>query len=635
MSPAITIKDSARESQLFRVRALMAAAFIVCLSVVLLVRLAQLQVRDYEHFSTLSEDNRVKVVPVAPTRGLIFDRNGVVLAENTATFSLEVIPEAVEDLDGMIDRLAKVVEITDLDRRRFKRLLKGSRPFEHLPLRLRLSQDEVARFAVDRHRFPGVDVQARLTRYYPLGPLTSHVVGYVGRINERELQEIDSANYRGTTHIGKTGVEQSYEDELHGQVGYQHVEINAQGRVLRVLEQHDPVPGKNIHLNIDIGLQQAASEALGDENGAVVAIDPLSGGVLAFVSRPGFDPNAFVNGIDAKSYRALLKSPDRPLFNRALKGQYPPGSTIKPFLALAGLELGVEQTTKRVWCPGWFRLPGKEHRYRDWKRGGHGRVHLERAVVESCDVFFYELALSLGIDRMHASLAMFGFGERTDIDLQGEGAGLNPSRQWKRAVKGHPWYPGETLITGIGQGFFLTTPLQLAHATATLAMRGLRIKPRLVMRSEAGMGASEVQDYLEASPRVPVKNEAHWQKIVQAMESVVHGKRGTARRIAVDATYRMAGKTGTSQVFSVGQEEKYEADKLEKKLRDHGLFITFAPVKQPRIAVAVLVENGGSGSRSAAPVARKVMDHYIGGKSAPGREDRMLLTAVRPYRRTH
>jgi penicillin-binding protein 2 len=629
MSPVVTIKDAAWESQLFRGRSLVAAVCIAVMSLLLAGRMAHLQVLEHAHFATLSEDNRVKVVPVPPTRGLIFDRNGIVLAENVATFSLELVPEAVDDLDATVKALAEIVDIADVDWQRFRRTLQSSRRFERVPLRLRLSQEEVARFSVNRHRFPGVEVEARLSRYYPLGALTAHVVGYVGRINEKELRRIDAADYSGSTHIGKTGVEKSYEDQLHGEVGYQHVEINAQGRVLRVLERRDPVPGDNLTLYLDVGLQKSATEALSEESGAVVAIDPLTGGVVAMVSKPGFDANLFVDGIDRKTYRGLLRSAGRPLFNRALNGQYPPGSTIKPFLALAGLELGIEKARRKTWCPGWFRLPGKEHRYRDWKRSGHGHVALTDAIVESCDVYFYELALDMGIDRMHSFMRQFGFGERSGIDLSGETAGLNPSRGWKRAVKNQPWYPGETLITGIGQGFTLATPLQLAHATATLAMRGLRLSPRVVMQRERRGGAgSEILDEAGPATRIAPRNPANWQKIVDAMESVVHGSRGTARRIGSGAHYRIAGKTGTAQVFSIGQEEKYDEEAIAKKLRDHGLFVGFAPVERPRIAVAVLVENGGSGSRSAAPVTRKVMDHYMDSEAEPGPARRMLITAV-------
>ena len=622
-----TLKDNVREAASFRARALIAMGFVGLLTVAVVVRLAHLQVLRFEHFNTLSEDNRVKIVPVAPTRGLIYDRRGTVLAHNVPTFSLELVPEAINDVEATIAELSQLVDIDEADRQRFERLLKGSRRFEHVPLRLRLSEDEVARFAVNRHRFPGVDVKARLTRHYPTGELMAHLVGYVGRINERELKRLDTARYRASTHIGKTGVEQSYEDLLHGEVGLQHVETNAQGRVLRVLERRDPKPGASLHLNVDAQLQRAAMQALGDERGAVVVLDALTGGVLAFVSQPTFDPNLFVDGIDAKTYAALLRAPGRPLFNRALNGQYPPGSTVKPFLALAGQELGVKLNHGNVYCRGWFSLPGKKHRYRDWKRGGHGKVGLHDAIVQSCDVYYYELALGLGIDRMHEYFSRFGFGTRTGIDLNGESSGLNPSRDWKRAARNQPWYPGETLITGIGQGFFLSTPLQLAHATSTLAMAGVRIAPRVVMRTERAFDTGVGDESLPDLSRIIINDLGNWQRVVDAMHGVVHGKRGTARRIAKDIRYQMAGKTGTAQVFTIGQDEEYDAENLEKRLQDHALFIAFAPVEQPRIAVAVLVENGGSGSRAAAPVAREVIDRFMDLETLPG-EKGMVLTAA-------
>lgn len=627
MSPVITIKDIARESTLFRRRVIAALLFAMVLTLALFGRLLQLQVINYEHFKTLSHDNRVKILPLPPTRGLVFDRNGVVLAENVPTYSLELIPEAVKDMDDVIARLRELVKIDDEDVARFRVLLDRKRRFQSVPLRTRLSEEEVARFAVRRHEYPGVDVHARLTRNYPMGELGVHLVGYVGRINENELQTIDVANYRGSSHIGKTGVEQSQEDLLHGRVGYQQVETNAEGRVLRVLEQTDPIPGSNLYLTIDANLQTVAEQTLGDERGSIVAIDPQTGGVLAFVSRPGFDPNPFVDGISVEGYKALLNSPGRPLFNRALNGQYPPGSTIKPFMALAGLDGGYEQASRKVWCPGYFRLPGKAHRYRDWKKQGHGHVELADAIIQSCDVFFYELAHAMGIDAMHDYLGALGFGERTGIDLSGESSGLMPSSEWKRRVRGQPWYPGETLIAGIGQGFTLATPLQLASVTATMAMRGARLKPQTIARIEDPQVRQSIALVPEPVASLSPPNVRNWETVVEAMTEVVHGRRGTARRIAEGATYRMAGKTGTAQVFTIGQEEEYDEDTIDKLLRDHALFISFAPVEKPRIAVAVLVENGGGGSTTAAPMARIVMDAYLLGESRPRKPaDDLLLT---------
>ncbi len=630
MRPILTIKDIAQEAQLIRARVVICCVLIACLSVVILVRMFQLQVIGYEHFATLSEDNRVKIVPVAPTRGLVFDRNGTVIAQNVPTYSLEVVPEAVDDIDGLIKSLRRILPITEDDEARFYELLRKKRRFDSLPLRYRLNEEEVARFSVNRHLFPGVDIEARLSRDYPLGEIGSHLIGYVGRINEEELQTIDTSNYRATAHIGKTGVEQAYEDLLHGTVGYQHVETNAQGRTLRVLQRKDPVPGSSLYLTIDVGLQAVAEQALREENGAVVAIEPSTGDVLALVSVPTYDPNLFVDGIDKAAYDTLIGSPDRPLFNRAMNGQYPPGSTVKPFLGLAGLEHKLEQARESVYCHGYFQLPGKERRYRDWKKEGHGRVDLNQAIVESCDVYFYVLSQNLGIERMHKFMSQFGFGRPTGIDLKGESDGLMPSPEWKRRNRNQPWYPGETLITGIGQGFMLATPLQLASATATLAMRGLRLKPEVLLRRVDPTTMQPIENDANTPAVIQHASAKNWDDIVEAMRQVVHGPRGTARRISVGAAYQMAGKTGTAQIFSVGQNEEYEEEEVEKRLRDHGLFIAFAPVDKPQIAVAVVAENGGSGSRSAAPIARKVIDYYLNTLKERDSDEGPMLTASRP-----
>ena len=628
MAPFLTLKDSSRESRLLSVRAFNAAMIVAILTFVLVGRLVHLQIVKHQHFTTLSENNRVKIVPIAPTRGLIFDRNGEILAQNLPTYGLEVVPEVVDDVDSLITELREIIEITDADEDEFLAALARKRRFEKVPLRLRLDDREVARFAVNRHRFPGVDIGARLTRNYPHGELGVHLVGYVGRINKRELDRIDQADYRGTSHIGKTGIEASHEDWLHGRVGYQRVETNAQGRILRVLERHAPIPGRNLFLTMDAELQRTAETALGDENGAIVAIEPMTGAVLAMASNPGFDPNLFARGIDVEAYRSLQRSPERPLFNRAINGQYPPGSTIKPFVGLAGLERNISHTRGESWCPGWFRLPGGKRRYRDWKKYGHGRIGLHDAIVQSCDVFFYELALALGIDRIHEYLSGFGFGERTGIMLGGESRGLMPSRTWKRSARGQPWFPGETVITGIGQGYMLATPLQLASATAAFATRGMRLRPKVVDRA-VDPASGEIEEAApEAITTIESLDVSNWERIVEAMAGVVHGPRGTARRINADIAYQMAGKTGTAQVFSIGQNEEYDAKKLDKKLHDHGLFIAFAPVEQPRIAVAVVVENGGSGSAAAAPLARIVMDAYLLDEPAPATPGKRTLRAA-------
>ncbi len=611
MARTVTLKDHFRETRLFNRRVIAAVLSIALAMGVLVARLVYLQVVNHQHYTTLSRNNQVSIEPIAPTRGLIYDRNGVILAENLPTFSLEIVPERVQDLDATIAGLRKLVSISDEDIERFEDLRKRRRRFESVPLRLHLSDEEVARISVKGYRFPGVSIEARLTRHYPLGSLASHVVGYVGRINEEELRRVDASNYSATTHIGKVGVERSYETELHGKVGYQHVETTAQGRTLRVLERTPPEPGKDLYLNIDSHLQAVAERAFGENNGALVAIDPHSGAVLAFVSVPGFPPEPFVNGISAKDYQALSHSPRRPLFNRALQGQYPPGSTLKPFMALAGLELGTVTTDDEVFCRGWYTLRGDDHRYRDWKRWGHGHTDVTKAIEQSCDVYFYDLAFHLGIDRMHDFLSRFGLGKRTGIDILGEVSGNMPSREWKRRVHHLPWFPGETLIAGIGQGFVLTTPLQLANATAALANGGHLHRPRIVQA--VGEKADGSRDLLPPTEirEIPEQKPSNWKTVVQAMVGVVNGRHGTARNVGAGAAYTIAGKTGTAQVFGLGQDEKYVAADLAKKLRDHALFISFAPAEDPRIAVAVVVENGGSGGHVAGPIARAVMDAYL------------------------
>lgn len=608
-----SLKDRRQEVGLFFRRSLVAGLFVVLALAMLVLRLVQLQVVHHDHFTTLSQDNSVKLEPLPPTRGRIFDASGVLLAENVPAFALELIPEKTGSLPDTIERLRGVLPISDEDVRRFTRLRRQSRPFESIPLKLNLNEEEVARFAVVGHRFPGADIRASFLRRYPLGEDTAHVVGYVGRINEAELKEISPSEYRGTNFIGKTGVEKAYEEQLHGRVGVQEVEVNARGRVLRVLESRSPRSGYDLHLYLDVGLQQEAEAALGELNGAVVAIEPASGGILALASRPSFDPNPFVEGIGPEAYKRLRDSKDRPLFNRAIKGQYPPGSTVKPFIALAGLETGVIGYTEARFCPGRYQLPGQSHVFRDWRKGGHGSVDMNRAIVESCDVYFYDLARNLGIDRLSRSLRAFGFGQKTGADIYGELRGVLPSPEWKRSARGKEWYPGETLITGIGQGAFLATPLQLAAATASLANRGRYQEPRLVRTLEFPGSAELPKPPPPGVRQIPVKKARHWEDVVRSMTQVVESARGTAHRIRT-AAYHIAGKTGTAQVFSVGQNESYDEKRIAKELRDHALFIAFAPVEDPKIAVAVLVEHGGHGGSAAAPVARRVMDRYLTGR---------------------
>ena len=604
----LTIKKYRVAGNVFLNRITATLAIIILLSLGLVARLIYLQVMGHEHYSTLSRNNRIKISPVVPTRGLIYDRNGVMLAENLPTYSLDIIPDQVEDLDETLVRLQALLGITDEEIKLFHAQRKRHRGFASILLHLHLTDVELARFFVNRPYFPGVEVHARLVRHYPRNELTAHAVGYVGRINERELKRLDPGNYRGTQHIGKIGVEQSYETALHGQAGYQEIETNAQGRFISVIKTVPASQGKDLYLTLDIGLQKTAYDALGEHNGGVVAIEVETGGVLVSVSKPGFDPNPFVYGISTKAYRALQTSLDRPLFNRALRGQYPPGSTIKPFVGLAGLEYSAITARRAKYCPGYYQLPNVSHRYRDWKKWGHGSVDLTKAIVQSCDVYFYGLAHTLGIDRLHDFLQRFGFGEKSGIDLVGEKSGLLPSREWKRRARNQAWYPGETLITGIGQGFTLVTPLQLARATAILANRGVMVYPHMVSRTKTLDG---ITPWHQAKDERLSLDSNHLNIVIRAMVDVVHSARGTARRIGVGIPYQMAGKTGTAQVFTVKQTEKYQEHKVAKKLRDHALFIAFAPADHPRIAIAVIVENGGHGGSVAAPIAAQVIAQYL------------------------
>lgn len=612
MASRFTLKDHFRESRLINGRLIFAAILSVLVFTVVIVRLVVLQVIEYEHFDSLSNRNRVDIQPLPPQRGLIYDRNGVMVAENIPTFSLEMVPEKVPDMAQTLQQLTRLLSLTEEDVSEFQERLTRHRRFQQVVVRQRLTEQEVARFSANRHRFPGVDIEGRLIRHYPQGHLFAHTVGYVGRINERDMQIIDLQDYKGTLQIGKTGVEKKYEDNLHGEVGYRQVETNVQGRIVRELMSVASHSGDDIFLHLDINLQRVASTALADFNGSVVAMDPRTGGVLAMVSKPDFDPNLFVSGISSKAYAELRDSPDRPLFDRALRGHYPPGSTLKPFVALAGLEMGVVTEHSKTYCPGWFSLPGHDHRYRCWKHYGHGHVDMKDAVAQSCDVYFYDLAHALGIDRLHQFLDLFGFGHRTGVDIPSESRGLSPSREWKRGSRNQAWFPGETLISGIGQGFNQTTPIQLAHATSTLAMRGVTTEPQVVRASRAAGDADMQLRSSNNTNSLPMENSQHWEAVIDSMVEVVHGTRGTARHVGEGMPFKVAGKTGTAQVFGIAQDEKYDAETLERKLHDHALFIAFAPADKPEFVVAVVVENGGSGSKTAAPIAREMIKQYFG-----------------------
>ncbi|MDX1454912.1 MAG: penicillin-binding protein 2 [Gammaproteobacteria bacterium] len=604
------IKDEWVEVRLFTTRTIMAMIGVLLLIGLIVSRLYFLQVTRQSHFATLSDDNRVRIQTIAPNRGLIFDRNGLLLAENVPSYQLEIVPEQVGDLDDLLGRLRILLDISDEELERFDKLRRTKRSFQPIPLLYNLSENEVSLFAVNRQDFPGAEIQARLTRRYPQGDVLAHALGYIGNITESELAERDPARYSGTSQIGKVGLERAYEDLLHGYPGIRQVETNAQGRVLRVLETEPPQPGNDLYLSIDWKLQETAFNALGDQRGAIVAVDPRTGEVLAMVSKPSYDPNLFVDGIDRKSYAALIDNYDRPLLNRAVVGTYPPGSTLKPMIGLAGLYYGVVASTHKTLCKGIWRLEGNPRPYRDWKREGHGVVDLDAAITESCDVYFYELSVELGIDRINEFLSWFGLGRATGIDLVGEADGLLPSREWKRRARRMPWFPGDTVNIGIGQGFMLTTPLQLAHATSILATRGEAHAPRLV-RETIDPASGEVTSQLApAEPAVDVRNEWAWEHVIKSMEHVTQPPRGTARGPYFGAPYDTAGKTGTAQVYTLAEDEEYDAEEVAERLRDHGLFIAFAPAMEPTIALAVMVENGG-GASSATPVARKILDEWL------------------------
>jgi penicillin-binding protein 2 len=593
----------------------LAAFFTVILLSLVLGRLYVLQVVEHEHFSTLSDSNRIRIKALPPTRGLIFDRHGVVMANNLPAYRLEIVREQIENLDQTLLQLKQYIDYTEQDLKRFKQSSKRRRPFESVPLRLNLNDEEVARLAVNLHKFEGVEINARLTRNYPQGSHAVHALGYVGRVDERDLSEVSEVEYAGTTHIGKLGLEKFYESELHGSVGLQQVEVNAGGRTLRVLSESPPVQGNNLHLTIDSRLQRVAEEAFAEYSGAAVAIDPNNGEILALVSMPIFNPNLFVNGISFDDYGALRDSSKRPLFNRALSGQYPPGSTSKPFYGLAGLEEMVVTAKAEKFCIGYYKLPNEPRRYRDWKKQGHGHMDLNNAITQSCDVYFYDLANRMGIDRMSDFMAKFGFGVKTGVDSTGERSGLFPSREWKRGAQGMVWFPGETLITGIGQGAFLVTPLQLASSTAAFALKGERYQPRLVKSVEKIPEYTRVEFVSKVAGRYQLLQERNWEHVHNAMVNVVHGLRGTARGINKEIQYQVAGKTGTAQVFGIAQDEEYDEETVAEKLRDHALFISYAPADDPTIAVAVIVENGSHGGSVAAPIARRIMDAYLLEKS--------------------
>lgn len=636
------LKNYQKEQHDFRARLAAGALLVLTCFGILISRFVYLQYAKYDHYQTMAENNRISLVPIVPNRGLILDRNGVVLAQNSFVYTLEITPAKVaNNVEDTIDDLAKLIEVSANDRKRFKKLRAQTHSFESVPIRTHLNEDEAAKIAVNRFRLPGVEIRSRLFRQYPQEKSGSHIIGYIGRINDRDLENLkesgDLSNYKGSDHIGKSGLEQFYESQLHGITGFQQVEIDAGGHAVRVLSSTPPIPGNNLILSIDSKLQRIAEEAFGDYRGALVAIQPNTGEVLAYVSQPGYDPNLFVDGIDSESWKELNESLDKPLINRPLRGVYPPGSTFKPFVAMAGLENGKRTPPFSISDPGFFMLPGNTHRYRDWKPSGHGTVDMRKAIAVSCDTFFYGLAMELGIERLTSFVSHFGFGKPSGIDIKGEMGGLLPTPEWKARRFKQKWFPGETVIVGIGQGYTLVTPMQLAQATAILANDGKAMKPHLVSAIQESKGghvhsiASEVVDQVNLNPRNI--------EIVKLGMMDVTLPGGTAARLGADSPYLMASKTGTAQVVGIKQNEKYNESKMAERHLDHALFITYAPAEDPKIAIAVIVENGRHGGSTAGPIARRVMDYYLLGKEPPSAkpavEDASVGAPVTPEGHSH
>ncbi|MDB6095838.1 MAG: penicillin-binding protein [Francisellaceae bacterium] len=607
MPALFTLKDHFKESKLFLNRTLAAGIIIILLTLILIFRLVNLQIIHHEHFNTLSRNNQIRIVPLPPPRGLIFDRHGQLIAENIPAFSLEVITNRVLHINKTLEDLKTIINISEQEIQTFHRQRRYKNKNDSVPLKIKLTEEEVARFSIEKYRFPGIEIVARLIRHYIEPELYAHVLGYVGPLNEKELNQVDTTNYRGTYHIGKLGLEKYYEEILHGKVGFQHIETDAKGRLIRVIKKDSPQSGENLYLSIDTHLQKAAYKALGKEKGAVVIIDPNTGEVLALVSTPAYDPNSFVQGISYKEYRALQDSSERPLFNRAIRGQYPPASTVKPLVALKGLEQGVVNPQFEIFDPGWFQLNNEGRFYRDSDRRGHGWTNLDKALMQSCDTYFWQLALKLGVNHLYDIYTRFGLGSLTGIDISHEAKGLVPSKEWKLALKKEAWYVGETLNIGIGQGDIMATPIQLAQVAATIAKRGKRFQPRLLLAKGHFDSPNLTSFPPKLLPSLEI-SDIHWDVVINAMRKVIHTPGGTAYRISKDIKYEAAAKTGTAQVFSLKQNERYEAHKIKSHLLDHGLFIAFAPVNKPEVVISVVTENN---SRASKEIARTVLDAFF------------------------
>ena len=611
MEKRVTVKSERDEYRLFRSRAIVAAILVFIALLLVFARLFFLQVTHHDYYTAKSKENYQKKIPIPPVRGLIYDRNGVLLADNHIEYVLEAAEDDVSDMKGSLKRLMQLLPITPLEVNKFKQKLRVNSRFQPVVLRQNLTENEIALFSENRFRFPGFKISVRMQRNYPLGSVASHLLGYVGRVDKKDLKKVDNNEYKGTTHIGKSGIEKYYESRLHGKAGYEVIEVDAHGKPQLKLAEQAPIAGEDLFLSIDLKLQIKAEELIKDYNGAVVAIDPRNGEVLAMASMPTYDPNLFVDGISYRHYNTLRSNPDRPLYNRALQGSYPPGSTIKPMAALIGLNAGVVTPSSSVYGKGFFQIPGNRHRFRCWKKSGHGHISLNRAIYQSCDVYFYDLAFRMGVKRFSKGMEKFGFGQKTGIDLPHERTALMPTPEWKRKRYDRFWYPGDTVNMGIGQGYFTATPLQLANAVAIIANHGRRIKPHVLRAVRISRNLPEKLVTPEKLPSIGVTKLRYWNDVIRGMVNVVHGERGTARRSGAGAKYRFAGKTGTAQVFGIAQNKTYNASKLRKKLHDHALFVAFAPVDNPRIALAVIAENAGGGSKVAAPIARQLLDTYL------------------------